>query len=272
MADRKLFAGHAVRRLRRQAGLTQAAMAEMLDISASYLNLVERNQRPLSATLLLRLAERFDFDPRALSADEPGGGAEALRRRLADPLFGDLAAFDALVAAAHARGIKIIVDFVPSHTSEQHPWFQASRASRDNPYRDWYVWRDPKPDGSPPNNWAATFGGSSWEWDAQTGQFYLHSFLPEQPDLNFHNREVQDALLDVTRFWLERGVDGFRLDTINFYFHSQGLEDNPALPLEERNDQTAPSVNPYNYQDHLYDKSRPENLAFLERFRALLDE
>ena len=103
-------------------------------------------------------------------------------------------------------------------------------------------------------------------------QYYLHNFLAEQPDLNFHNPEVQDALLDVTRFWLERGVDGFRLDTINFYFHSQGLENNPPLPPEERNDQTAPAVNPYNYQDHLYDKSRPENLAFLERFRALLDE
>ena len=140
------------------------------------------------------------------------------------------------------------------------------------PRRDWYVWADARPDGTPPNNWLSIFGGSAWQWDTRRLQYYLHNFLAEQPDLNFHNQEVQDALLDVTRFWLERGVDGFRLDTINFYFHSQGLEDNPPLPVEERNDQTAPAVNPYNYQDHLYDKSRPENLSFLERFRALLDE
>ena len=159
-----------------------------------------------------------------------------------------------------------------SHTSDEHPWFKESRASRDNAKADWYVWADAKPDGTPPNNWLSIFGGSAWQWDTRRRQYYLHNFLAEQPDLNFHNRAVQDALLETIRFWLERGVDGFRLDTINFYFHSAGLEDNPALPESERNASIAPAVNPYNFQDHLYDKSRPENVEFLRRFRALLDE
>ncbi len=189
-----------------------------------------------------------------------------------DPMFGTLADFDALTAEAHRLGLKVMIDEVLSHTADSHPWFKESRASRDQSKADWYVWADARPDGTPPNNWLSIFGGSAWQWDTSRQQYYLHNFLAEQPDLNFHNREVQDALLDVTRFWLERGVDGFRLDTINFYFHSQGLENNPPLPPEERNDQTAPAVNPYNYQDHIYDKSRPENLGFLERFRALLDE
>jgi alpha-glucosidase len=189
-----------------------------------------------------------------------------------DPMFGTLADFDELIAEAHRLGLKVMIDEVLSHTADIHPWFQESRSSRSNAKADWYVWADARPDGTPPNNWLSIFGGSAWQWDTRRQQYYLHNFLAEQPDLNFHNRDVQDALLEVTRFWLERGVDGFRLDTINFYFHSQGLEDNPALPVEERNDQTAPAVNPYNYQDHIYDKSRPENLGFLERFRALLDE
>ncbi|RWB03787.1 MAG: DUF3459 domain-containing protein [Mesorhizobium sp.] len=189
-----------------------------------------------------------------------------------DPMFGTLADFDALTAEAHRLGLKVMIDEVLSHTADSHPWFKESRSSRSNPNADWYVWADARPDGTPPNNWLSIFGGSAWQWDTSRQQYYMHNFLAEQPDLNFHNHEVQDALLDVTRFWLERGVDGFRLDTINFYFHSQGLENNPPLPPEERNDQTAPAVNPYNYQDHLYDKSRPENLGFLERFRALLDE
>ena len=189
-----------------------------------------------------------------------------------DPMFGTLADFDALTAEAHRLGLKVMIDEVLSHTADIHPWFKESRSNRSNPKSDWYVWADARPDGTPPNNWLSIFGGSAWQWDTSRQQYYMHNFLAEQPDLNFHNREVQDALLDVTRFWLERGVDGFRLDTINFYFHSLGLENNPPLPPEERNDQTAPAVNPYNYQDHLYDKSRPENLGFLERFRALLDE
>ena len=189
-----------------------------------------------------------------------------------DPMFGTLADFDQLVDEAHRLGLKVMIDEVISHTADDHPWFKESRASRTNAKADWYVWADSKPDGTPPNNWLSIFGGSAWQWDTRRQQYYLHNFLSEQPDLNFHNSEVQDALLDVTRFWLDRGVDGFRLDTINFYFHSRGLEDNPALPPEQRNDQTAPAVNPYNYQDHLYDKSQPENVGFLERFRALLDE
>ncbi|RJG43160.1 alpha-glucosidase [Mesorhizobium sp. DCY119] len=189
-----------------------------------------------------------------------------------DPMFGTLADFDAMIAEAHRLGLKVMIDQVISHTADEHPWFRESRASRTNPKADWFVWADAKPDGTPPNNWLSIFGGSAWQWDARRLQYYLHNFLAEQPDLNFHNVEVQDAVLDATRFWLERGVDGFRLDTINFYFHSAGLEDNPPLPKEQRNDSIAPAVNPYNYQDHLYDKSQSDNLGFLERFRALLDE
>ena len=189
-----------------------------------------------------------------------------------DPMFGRLGDFDALISRAHDLGLRVLIDLVLSHTSDQHPWFKESRASRENPKADWYVWADAKQDGGPPNNWLSIFGGSGWQWDGERMQYYMHNFLKSQPDLNFHNPEVQDALLDVTRFWLERGVDGFRLDTINFYFHDQELRANPALPVEDRNADTAPSVNPYNWQDHLYDKSRPENLEFLKRFRAVLDE
>lgn len=188
-----------------------------------------------------------------------------------DPIFGSLADFDALVETAHALDLKVIIDLVLSHTSDQHPWFAESRSSRDNPKSDWYVWADPKPDGTPPNNWLSVFGGSAWAWDGQRLQYYLHNFLPAQPDLNFHNEAVQEALLDTARFWLDRGVDGFRLDTVNFYFHDKALRDNPPLPPEERNDSIAPSVNPYNYQRHLYSKTQPENLDFLRKFRAVLD-
>ncbi len=189
-----------------------------------------------------------------------------------DPMFGTLGDFDALVERAHGLGIRIIIDLVLSHTSDQHPWFKESRSSRDNTKADWYVWADPRPDGTPPNNWLSIFGGSAWEWDGQRMQYYLHNFLTEQPDLNFHCDEVQDALLDMVRYWLERGVDGFRLDTVNFYFHDDELRDNPALEQEARNDKIAPSVNPYNFQDHLYDKTQPENLDFLKRFRSVCDE
>ena len=187
-----------------------------------------------------------------------------------DPMFGTLADFDALVARAHELNIRVMIDLVLSHTSDQHPWFKESRKSRDNAKADWYVWAEPKPDGTPPTNWLSIFGGSAWQWDARREQYYLHNFLTSQPDLNFHTPEVQQALLDATRFWLERGVDGFRLDTINFYFHDQNLRDNPPLPPQERNDRTAPKVNPYNHQMHLFDKSRPENLEFLRKFRATL--
>jgi alpha-glucosidase len=189
-----------------------------------------------------------------------------------DPMFGTLGDFDHLVKIAHDHGIRVIIDLVLSHSSDQHPWFVESRSDRDNPKADWYIWAEPKPDGTPPNNWLSIFGGSAWQWDGKREQYYMHNFLTSQPDLNLHNMEVQQALLDVVRFWLDRGVDGFRLDTINFYFHDKELRDNPPLAKELRNDSIAPAVNPYNHQLHLYDKNRPENLDFLRRFRALLDE
>ena len=189
-----------------------------------------------------------------------------------DPMFGSLHDFDALIERAHELGLKVLIDLVLSHTSDQHPWFKESRSSLTNPRADWYVWAEAKPDGSPPNNWLSIFGGSAWEWDGERMQYYLHNFLREQPDLNLHNPQVQQELLDTTRYWLDRGVDGFRLDTINFYFHDPELRDNPALEIHRRNDTIAPSVNPYNWQEHLYDKNRPENLEFLRRFRAVLDD
>ncbi|MBO6719100.1 MAG: alpha glucosidase [Rhizobiaceae bacterium] len=185
-----------------------------------------------------------------------------------DPMFGTLEDFDAVIAEAHRLGLKVIIDQVISHTSDQHEWFKESRASRTNPKADWYVWADGKPDGSPPNNWLSVFGGSSWEWDSVRRQYYLHNFLVEQPDLNFHNPDVQDAVLDSVRFWLDRGVDGFRLDTVNFYFHDAKLRDNPPVAA---NDPARLGTNPYGFQRHLYDKARPENLGFLRRLRALLD-
>ena len=188
-----------------------------------------------------------------------------------DPMFGTLADFDALIDTAHRLGLRVMIDLVLSHTSDQHPWFAQSRASRDNPRADWYVWADPKPDGTPPNNWLSIFGGPAWHWDARREQYYLHNFLVSQPDLNFHCPDVQEALLDVARFWLERGVDGFRLDTINFYVHDQQLRSNPPLAPELRNATIAPSVNPYNHQEHLYSKNRPENLAFLRKLRAVME-
>jgi alpha-glucosidase len=147
-----------------------------------------------------------------------------------DPRFGSLETFDALVADAHARGIRVVVDYVPNHTSDQHPWFVASRSSRDDPKRDWYVWRDPKPDGSPPNNWLSLFGGSAWETDPATGQAYLHTFLREQPDLDWRNPEVREAMFDVARFWLDRGVDGFRIDVAGAVMKDPELLDNAPNP------------------------------------------
>lgn len=131
-----------------------------------------------------------------------------------DPRFGTLADFDRLLAKAHAHGIKVILDFVPNHTSDRHPWFLESRASRQSPKRDWYIWRDPAPSGGPPNNWISDFGGSAWEWDEATGQYYYHAFLKEQPDLNWRNPAVRQAMGDVLRFWFARGVDGFRIDVL----------------------------------------------------------
>ncbi len=187
-----------------------------------------------------------------------------------DPMFGTLADFDAVIETAHTLGIKVMIDLVLSHTSDEHPWFQVSRSSHDNARSDWYVWADAKPDGTPPNNWMSIFGGSAWQWDSGRLQYYMHNFLTSQPDLNFHSDEVQDALLGVARFWLDRGVDGFRLDTINFYTHDAALRDNPPLPPEERQSKIAPAVNPYTWQNHVYDKSRPENEVFLRKLRELM--
>ncbi|MEM9318474.1 MAG: alpha-glucosidase family protein [Pseudomonadota bacterium] len=189
-----------------------------------------------------------------------------------DPMFGSLGDFDALVDRAHELGLRVLIDLVLSHTSIEHPWFQESRKNQENAKANWYVWADPQADGTPPNNWLSIFGGSAWEWDGERMQYYLHNFLTDQPDLNFHEPQVQLELLDVARFWLERGVDGFRLDTVNFYVHDQDLRDNPALTPEEVNDDTAPAVNPYNFQNHLYDKNRPENLDFLRALRAVMDD
>jgi alpha-glucosidase len=190
-----------------------------------------------------------------------------------DPMFGTLADFDAMMVEAKRLGLKVIIDQVISHTSDQHPWFKESRASRDNPKADWYVWAAAKPDGTAPNNWLSVFGGPAWEWDGVRKQYYMHNFLASQPDLNFHNKTVQDAVLDAVRFWLDRGVDGFRLDTVNYYFHDKELRDNPPhVPDSEDAGLDAPDVNPYGMQSHLYDKTQPENIEFLKRFRALLDE
>ena len=182
-----------------------------------------------------------------------------------DPLFGTLADFDALLAKAHGLGLKVIIDQVYSHTSEAHAWFRQSAASRDNPKADWYVWADAKPDGTPPNNWLSVFGGPAWTWGARRRQYYLHNFLTQQPDLNFHSAEVQQAILDVARFWLDRGVDGFRLDVANYYFHDAALTDNPPA------DYGKPPGWTYAYQRHLHDKSQPQTLDFLRRLRAVTD-
>ncbi|MCQ4144893.1 alpha-amylase family glycosyl hydrolase [Vogesella sp. AC12] len=188
-----------------------------------------------------------------------------------DPMFGTLDDFRTLVGRAHELGLKVLIDLVLSHTSDQHPWFAESRTSRDNARADWYVWADAKAEGSPPNNWLSIFGGSAWQWDARRGQYYLHNFLTSQPDLNFHQPAVQDAVLDVARFWLQLGVDGFRLDTVNFYTHDAQLRDNPPQPAGSYAG-GVPRSNPYAFQRHLYDKTQPENLPFIRRLRALCDE
>ena len=192
--------------------------------------------------------------------------------RAVDPLFGTLGDFDHLLARAHALGLKVMIDQVLSHSSSEHPWFVESRADRTNPKADWYVWADAKPDGSPPNNWLSLFGGCAWQWEPRRGQYYLHNFLVQQPDLNFHHPDVQQAALDNVRFWLDRGVDGLRLDAINFCFHDRRLRDNPAKPPELRTGRGFSAENPYAFQYHHHNNTQPEMLPFLERLRALLDE
>jgi alpha-glucosidase len=183
-----------------------------------------------------------------------------------DPVFGTLADFDALVARAHQLDLKVLIDQVYAHTSIDHDWFAQSRADRDNAFADYYVWADPKPDGTPPSNWQSVFGGPAWTWDGRRRQYYMHSFLKEQPQLNVHEAAVQEALLAVARFWLDRGVDGFRLDALNHAMHDLRLRNNPAAP-----DTGTPRNRSFDYQIKRYSQSQPGMIGFIERIRALCD-
>ncbi len=189
-----------------------------------------------------------------------------------DPIFGVNEDFDIMLHKAHDLGLKIIVDMVASHTSDKHSWFVESRTSQDNVKADWYVWADPKPDGSPPNNWQSVFGGPSWSFDTKRGQYYLHNFLKEQPDLNYHNPDVQKAILEECRYWLDRGIDGFRLDVINFLFHDKTLRDNPARGNHDSAITQFEKISPHNMQVHKYDITQPETLEFVKEIRALMTE
>lgn len=184
-----------------------------------------------------------------------------------DPIFGTLADFDAVIARAHELGLRVLIDQVYSHTSDEHPWFTESRAGRSNPKHDWYVWADAKPDGSPPSNWQSVFGGPAWTWDARRGQYYLHNFLASQPQLNMHNPAVQNAVLGVMQFWLDRGVDGFRIDALNFAMHDPALTDNPPAPPSDR-----PRSRPFDFQLKKHNMSHPDIPGFIERIRALTDQ
>lgn len=182
-----------------------------------------------------------------------------------EPLFGTLPDFDQLLATAHARGLRLLLDFVPNHSSDRHPWFIESRSSRDNPKRDWYIWRDAEPDGSPPNNWISDFGGSAWTWDEATGQYYLRAFLPQQPDLNWRNPEVRAAMFDVLRFWLERGVDGFRIDVLWHIVKAEGLPDNPPNP------DWRPGMNERDRVLQVNSTDQPEAHAIAAEMRAITE-
>jgi alpha-glucosidase len=189
-----------------------------------------------------------------------------------DPLFGTLKDFEDMIAAMHKRGLKLIIDLVLNHTSEKHAWFAESRKNRTNPKADWYVWAPPKDDGTPPNNWLSVFGGSAWQFDTRRGQYYYHQFLKEQPDLNIRNPEVQDALLGIAKWWLDKGVDGFRLDALNHCIHDAKLRDNPPLEGVDRKAGGGRQTHPYYWQRHLYDKTQPEMIPFIKRLRKLVDQ
>lgn len=181
------------------------------------------------------------------------------------PIFGTLADFDRLLAALHERGKKLILDLVPNHTSDEHSWFVESRSSRDNPKRDWYIWRDPAPDGGPPNNWLSFFGGPAWTYDEQTGQYYLHQFVKQQPELNYRNPEVLAALLDAMRFWLDRGVDGFRVDVIWLMMKDALFRDEPLNPAWD-------GINPHARLEHIYTANLPEVHELIRAMRGVLDD
>lgn len=182
------------------------------------------------------------------------------------PIFGSMEDFDRLQQEVLRRGLKLILDLVPNHTSDQHPWFQESRKSKENPKRDWYIWKDPAPDGGPPNNWLSAFGGSGWERDDTTGQYYYHAFLKEQPDLNWRNPEVQEAMLDVMRFWLDKGVDGFRVDVMWHMIKDDQFRDNPPNPAYR------PNQSPYDKQIPAYSTDQAEVHDIVTKMRRVVDE
>ena len=192
--------------------------------------------------------------------------------RAIDPIFGTMDDFDEMIDKAHSLGLKLIMDLVLNHTADQHAWFQESSKCKNNEKADWYVWADPKPDGTPPNNWQSFFGGPAWSFHTGRGQYYLHNFLSSQPDINFHCDAVIEALFDTVRYWLDKGVDGFRLDTANFYTHDAQLRDNPPRDGELDKSFQYNGLWPYSMQKHIYDKTRPENLAFIERLRAVVED
>jgi alpha-glucosidase len=186
-----------------------------------------------------------------------------------DPMFGSLETFDRLVAEAHKRGMKIIIDWVANHSSDQHPWFKQSRSSRDNPKRDWYIWRDGRGQGLPPNNWGSVFGGPAWTYDEKTGQYYLHQFVPGQPELNWRNPQTEQALLETLRFWLRRGVDGFRMDVIHFIIKDEALRDNP---LNQQADSNLPENDLFGRLIQKYNFDQDEVHAYIRHIRQVLDE
>ena len=198
-------------------------------------------------------------------------GYDVSNYRKVDKIFGSNEDFKKLIDVFHKRNIGVITDLVLSHTSDEHQWFKESRSSKTNKYKDWYVWQDGTPD-TTPNNWLSVFGGSSWKWDRTREQYYLHNFLESQPDLNFHNTEVQEQMLSEIKFWLDFGVDGFRFDVINFLYHDKELRNNPpkdpklVRPLGFNKD------NPYGLQVHKFDNTQQETLSYLTRIRAMLDK
>ena len=197
-------------------------------------------------------------------------GYDVENHRDIDPLFGNLDDFDNLIEQAHTCGIRIMIDLVLSHTADTHAWFESARSGRGSQWEDCFVWADPKEDGGPPNNWLSVFGGPSWTFEPKRNQYYLHNFLDSQPDLNFHSPTVQKEALAIAQWWLERGVDGFRLDTVNFYFHDRALRDNPIAPHPD--DQVVTADNPYSLQDHIHDKNQPQVCGFLSDLGSLLAE